>query len=148
MQFDLFISYSRRDIKKVQALINLLKERIPGLSCWFDVTGIESASEFEDKIISAINNSKYVLFAVSENSMRSEWSKDEVSYARNIGKKVIPVLLKDAEIKDGWFLFKFGRIDCIDSTDDAQLEKLISDLSRWIEKASEPKKYVCPVCAA
>ena len=136
-KYDLFVSYSRADVKEVIHLVNLLKSRIPELVYWFDITGIESASEFEDKIISAINNSEYVLFAVSENSLKSDWSKDEVTYAKNIGKKVIPVLLKGASMQEDWFLFKFGRVDCIDSTDSMQLEKLISDLSRWVEKPVE-----------
>lgn len=138
-KYDLFVSYSRVDLKEVVRLVDQLASRIPGLNYWFDITGVESASEFEEKIISAINNSEFVLFAVSENSMKSDWSKDEVTYAKNIGKKVIPVLLKGTSMKEGWLLFKFGRVDCIDSTDQIQMEKLISDLSRWIEKPAELK---------
>ena len=57
MKYDVFISYSRRDFDEVSAIIAILKKNIPELSIWFDVTGIESGDEFEDKIISAINNS-------------------------------------------------------------------------------------------
>lgn len=134
MNHDLFISYSRKDFNEVRDLIALLQGQIPELQCWFDITDIEAASEFEDKIISAITESSYVLFALSDNSMNSNWTKDEVTYAKNIGKKVIPVLLKGATLKDGWFLFKFGRIDCIDSTNDLQMQKLVKDLSKWTEK--------------
>ena len=66
--------------------------------------------------------------------MCSEWTKDEVTYAKNIGKKVIPVLLKGASLKEGWFLFKFGRIDCIDSSNTIQFKKLVGDLSKWIKR--------------
>jgi len=132
MKYDLFISYSRTDFKEVSKLIAHLQSQISGLKCWFDITGIESASEFEDKIIAAINESSYVLFALSDNAMKSNWTKDEVTYAKNIGKTVIPVLLKGAKLNQGWFLFKFGRIDCIDSTSDLQMEKLICDLSKWL----------------
>ena len=55
-------------------------------------------------------------------------------YAKNTGKKVIPVLLKGAKLNSGWFLFKFGRIDCIDSTDSIQVNKLMDNLSNWIGK--------------
>lgn len=134
-KYDLFISYSRADFDEVSALISRLKEDIPGLTCWFDITGVESASEFEDKIISAIKESSYVLFALSDNSMQSEWTKDEVTYAKNIGKKVIPVLLKGTSLNEGWFLFKFGRIDCIDSGSDLQIRKLVGDLSQWLNKS-------------
>ena len=112
----------------------MLKERIPSLNCWFDITGIESGDEFEERIISAIDNSSYVLFALSENSINSSWTKDEIMYAKNTGKKIIPVLLKDYKLSDGWFLFKFGRIDCIDSTNQLQVEKLLRNLSDCNDK--------------
>lgn len=133
MKYDVFISYSRKDFDEVSVLIETIRAEIPDLSIWFDITGIESGDEFEEKIISAIDNSSYVLFALSENSIGSKWTKDEVMYARNTDKKVIPVLLKGAQMK-GWFLFKFGRVDCIDSTNDLQMEKLLQNLSDWTGK--------------
>ena len=133
MKYDLFISYSRKDFDEVSSILETIKTAIPNLSYWFDIDGIESGDEFEDKIISAIDNSSYVLFALSENSIQSQWTKDEVMYAKNTDKKVIPILLKGAQMK-GWFLFKFGRIDCIDSTNTLQIEKLLQNLSDWTGK--------------
>ena len=133
MKYDLFISYSRKDFNEVSSILETIKTAIPKLSYWFDIDGIESGDEFEDKIISAIDNSSYVLFALSENSIQSQWTKDEVMYAKNTDKKVIPVLLKGAQMK-GWFLFKFGRIDCIDSTNTLQIQKLLQNLSDWTGK--------------
>ncbi len=130
MKYDLFISYSRKDFDEVSSILEIIKTAIPNLSYWFDIDGIESGDEFEDKIISAIDNSSYVLFALSENSIQSQWTKDEVMYAKNTDKKVIPVLLKGAQMK-GWFLFKFGRVDCIDSTNELQMETLLQNLSGW-----------------
>lgn len=137
--FDIFISYSRKDFKEVTQLIQMLKKRIPSLIYWFDITGIESGDEFEEKIIKAIDNSSFVLFAVSDYSIASPWTRDEVMYAKNINKKVIPVLLHGAELKD-WFLFKFGRVDCIDSANPLQVEKLITNLSSWTNKPFVPKE--------
>ena len=132
-KYDVFISYSRKDFDEVSSILETIKTAIPNLSYWFDINGIESGDEFEDKIISAIDNSSYVLFALSENSIQSRWTKDEVMYAKNTEKKVIPILLKGAQMK-GWFLFKFGRIDCIDSTNTLQMEKLLQNLSDWTGK--------------
>ena len=134
MKYDVFISSSRKDFDEVKQLIASIKQCIPTLSYWFDLTGIESGDEFEDKIISAIDNSAYVIFALSDNSIESNWTKDEVTYAKNTDKKVIPILLKGAKLK-GWFLFKFGRIDCIDSTDHRQMDKFLENLSNWTGKA-------------
>lgn len=145
-KYDIFISYSRKDFDEVNRFVGMLKERIPSLTCWFDITGIESGDEFEEKIITAIDNSSYVLFALSDNSIQSQWTKDEVMYAKNTEKRVIPLLLKGAKLK-GWFLFKFGRIDCIDTTNSLQIEKLVKNLTDWTGKvvaANSPKTKTTP----
>ena len=143
MKHDLFISYSRRNFDEVNSFIELLKSRIPELNIWFDIDGIESGDEFEDKIISAIDNSTYILFALSDAALESQWTKDEVMYAKNTDKKVIPLLLKGATMK-GWFLFKFGRVDCIDITNELQVDKLVNNLSSWTgkQKCSDTIKTV------
>ncbi len=141
MKYDIFISYSRADFDEVNGLVEMLKRQIPSLSVWFDITGIESGDEFDEKIISAIDQSSYVIFALSDNSINSKWAKDEVMYAKNTDKKVVPVLLRGAQLK-GWFLFNFGRVDCIDSTIPLQVDKLIRNLSTWTNKpaSNEPQE--------
>jgi hypothetical protein len=68
---------------------------------------------------------------LSDNSLDSEWTKKEVMYAKNTGKRIVPVLLKGAQLKS-WFLFKFSTTDCIDSTNRIHMEKLCRNLSDWI----------------
>ena len=144
MEYDIFISYSRKDFNEVKALYEMLKSRISNINIWFDLTGIESGDEFDEKIIAAIDNSKMLLFALSDNSNQSKWAKDEVMYEKNTEKRIIPVLMKGACLK-GWFLFKFGRIDCIDLQDEKQVNKMLHNFSEWFDKklvnepASSPK---------
>ena len=87
MKYDLFISYSRKDFDEVSALLETIRKEVPGLSVWFDINGIESGDDFEDKIISAIDDSSYLMFALSDNSLESEWTKAEVMYAKNTGRR-------------------------------------------------------------
>lgn len=129
-KYNIFISYARKDFDEVNALFEKLKAEVKGIKIWFDINGVESGDEFEEKIISAIDNSEVVLFALSDNSINSKYAKDEVVYAKNTNKRVIPVLLKGAQLK-GWFLFKFGRIDCITISDNLQWNKLIENLCQW-----------------
>ena len=88
MEYDIFISYSRKDFNEVKALYEMLKSRISNINIWVDLTGIESGDEFDEKIITAIDNSKMVIFALSDNSMQSKWAKDEVMYAKNTNKRI------------------------------------------------------------
>ena len=137
-KYDVFISYSRKDLDEVSTFVEMLKTRIPTLEVWMDLEGITAADEFDEKIISAIDASSHVIFAVSRNSNSigegsSKWTKKELVYAKNTGKKVIPVLLSGAELNN-WFLFEFGRVDCIDSTSKHQLEKLLKNIAKWTNK--------------
>ena len=144
-KYDVFISYSRKDLDEVSTFVEMLKTRIPTLEVWMDLEGITAADEFDEKIISAIDASSYVIFAVSPNSNSigegsSKWTKKELVYAKNTGKKVIPVLLNGAELNN-WFLFEFGRVDCIDSTSTHQIEKLLKNIAKWSNKnLVKPKK--------
>lgn len=128
--YDIFISYSRKDTERVTRLISDLKVRLPQLNYWLDVDGIESGDQFEDKIVSAIDRSKFVLFVASDSSMESKWTSDEVRYAQNTDKKVIPVIINGTALK-GWFLFRFGRIDCINADAPDQFDKLVRNLASW-----------------
>jgi hypothetical protein len=130
-KFDIFISYSRQDFDEVNTMVSRIKEAIPWINIWFDVTGIESGDEFQKKIVSAIDDSSIVFFALSENSInKSTWTKKEIMYAKNNSKRIIPALLKGSTLK-GWFLFEFGTVDSIDIYNDLQWNKLIKNLSEW-----------------
>ena len=132
-KYDIFISYSRRDLKVVREFVEGLCAQMPDLVCFFDVAGIEYGEESDEKIIDAIDNSSYVLYFLSPNSMKSKWTKEEVMYAKNCKKKVIPILLSGAQL-EGWFLFHFGRINYSDISNVEQVKKLINDLSTWTNK--------------
>ncbi len=129
-KYHAFISYSRRDSDEVNSLIQTIKAEVTEFKYWFDLDGIESGDEFVRKIVSAIDGSELILFMLSDNSINSKWAEQEVMYARNSGKRIIPVLLKGAKLK-GWFLFTFGNIDSIDTGDARQMSKLISNLHQW-----------------
>ena len=131
-----FVSYSRADTKEVLPLVDRL-EKETGVHFWIDREGIESAAQFEEVIISAIDRAEVVLFMLSDNSQHSQWTKDEITYAKNTGKRVVPVVLHGGELK-GWFLFKFGRINYIDAMQDDQLQRLSADIREWLHvKVSE-----------
>lgn len=98
--------------------------------CWIDLKGIESGDEFEDVIMRAIDDCKIVLFMLSENSLKSPWTKREVYYAEGEGKRIVPILI-DGERLRGWFKFHFGNVDYIDIQSEEQKTKLVENLKSW-----------------
>ena len=142
MAAEIFISYSRKDISKAKIIKEEI-EKITSLSCWMDLDGIESGSQFEDVIISAIDNARIVVFLLSDNSMQSKWTKDEVRYAYETRKKIIPVNIDNCT-PSGWFLFKFSGYDVINYSDSYQKQKFFDDISEWIGGNSKPKQSIEP----
>ena len=143
MAYDIFISYSRKDLSLIEPLVKDIEKRA-NVKCWIDWNGIESGSQFEDVIIKAIDSVKVVLFFLSENSMNSDYAKLEVNYAYNTSKKVVPIVLDGGSLR-GWFLFKFGAVDFIDVKQQRQYDKLINDLTSWCgTEAPTPKPIPKP----
>lgn len=126
----LFVSYSRNDKAKVLELLKLI-ERETGESCWVDLTGIESGSQFEETIMKAIDEADVVLFMMSDSAIASSWTKREVYYAESENKRIVPISV-DGKGMRGWVKFHFGHIDCIDSSSSDQVAKLIGDLKSWL----------------
>ena len=98
MEKEIFISYSRYDKTKVLPLVERINNEL-GIQCWIDLKGIESGEEFEDVIMQAIEESKIVLFMLSDNSLNSQWTKREVYYAEGEGKKIVPILVDGDKLR-------------------------------------------------
>lgn len=130
MDSEIFISYCRKDLEKVKKIKKEIENIIPSVKCWMDLDGIESGTQFEDVIIKAIDQASIVVFMLSDNSMNSKWTKDEIRYAYNTKKKIIPVNIDNCT-PSGWFLFKLSAYDVININNSLQRKKLFEDLVEW-----------------
>lgn len=130
MKKEIFISYSREDKDVVFPFVKRVEKEL-GSICWIDYEGIESGAQFEDVIVDAIEESKVMLFMLSDNSIESKWTKREVLYAEGDGKRIVPVVVDGKGLRK-WFRFHFGNIDYIDIHIEEQCDKLLNDLAAWI----------------
>lgn len=138
-KYDIFVSYSRADIDIVRKLVDDIHVKT-NVHCWVDWNGIESGDQFVDVIINAIDKVDTVLFILSDNSMASEFARREIDYARNTGKKIVPVVVDGGKLR-GWFLFFFGSVDYIDIKVPMQYDKLLRNIGDWYGadvKSQEP----------
>ncbi len=99
MQYDVFISYARKDYEDLQT-----KEIIPGnivsrikqllddnkLTYWFDEAGIYSGDQFAGVIADAIEQSTVFLYISTTASNDSKWTINEIATAKHMDKKIIP----------------------------------------------------------
>ncbi|MBR3940693.1 MAG: TIR domain-containing protein [Bacteroidaceae bacterium] len=138
-KYNIFVSYSRADIDIVRKLVDDIHTK-SNARCWVDWDGIESGDQFVDVIINAIDKVNTVLFILSDNSMSSEFARMEIDYARNTGKKIVPVVVDGGKLR-GWFLFFFGSVDYIDIKVPMQYDKLLRNIGDWYGanvKSQEP----------
>ena len=94
-----FISYAEKDQKFAQKLHDDLEDK--GIRCWIASEEIRIGEEFRSVIEEAIHRCKKVLLILSEDSIKSEWVKDEVEAAlekeRADGRAVLlPIRIDEA----------------------------------------------------
>ena len=126
----IFISYSRKDKDLVLSIVDHIQKAV-GVKCWIDEKGIESGEQFKDVIMAAIDKCEIVIFMMSENSLKSSFTKKEVNYADHMKKRIVPVILDGDELR-GWFVFDFAGADYIIASNPEHVAKLIRNLKSWL----------------
>ena len=139
MDKEVFISYSRKDFEKVRTIKNELDTAL-GIDCWFDLDGIESGDQFEQKIIAAINSHQVFLFMLSSNSMQSEWALDELDFAKRKNKRIVLIYIESCTMTDQ-FYFRYHKYDTIEWNNALQHDKLIRDLRLWLNDDDAEEQY-------
>ncbi len=92
---DIFISYSRKDKAFVQRLFTLLEQQ--GQDAWVDWDDIEYAEDWWHKIQRGIAEADNFVFIMSPHSVRSKICFDEIQYAVETNKRIIPVVIANVE---------------------------------------------------
>jgi hypothetical protein len=105
----IFFSYSRVDSPFALTLAKDLREA--GADIWIDQLDIPAGSHWDAAVEKALNSSAYVLVILTNSSTQSTNVMDEVSFALESGKKIIPVLLEDCLAP-----FRLRRLQRIDFT--------------------------------
>ncbi len=132
----IFFSYSRVDSAFVLKLANDLRNA--GANIWLDQLDIPPGAHWDNEIEAALNSSTCVLAIISPRSMESNNAMDEISYALEQNKKVIPVLLTNTETS-----FRLRRLQRIDFT--GEYEKGIEQLLKAVQVSNDTTdKTVAP----
>lgn len=108
-----FISYARDDASVATRLKADLEGR--GIRAWRDLDDIPAGASWDDTIAKAIAECSHFLLLVTPTSVQSSNVSDEVSYARERRKAILPLIIKDAPLP-----FRIHRAQAIDFTKDYQ----------------------------
>lgn len=129
-----FFSYSRQDSEFALRLGKDL--RAAGMNIWLDQLDIAPGERWDAAIETALSRCSNILVILSPGSVESTNVMDEVSYALEEQKRVIPILLRDCEIP-----FRLRRLQHTDfRTDyDPALGKLLQHLRALPPEAETDK---------
>ncbi len=120
----IFFSYSRFDSPFALKLAKDLRES--GAEIWVDQLDIQAGSHWDAAVEKALDNAACVLVILSPTSIVSPNVMDEVSFALETGKRIIPVLFVDCLTP-----FRLRRLQRVDFTGEytSGLNQLIQSLS-------------------
>ncbi|WP_372754009.1 TIR domain-containing protein [Mariniflexile sp.] len=107
----IFFSYSRDDSEFVLDLAKNLRQA--GAKIWLDQLDIKPGARWDSSIEKALAKSKTLLVVLSEASVISHNVMDEVSYALEENKAVVPILMEKCEIP-----FRLRRLQYADFSGD------------------------------
>src|SRR5450755_1774448 len=106
-----FISYSRNDSAFALRLAGDLKAA--GASVWLDQLDIRRGDRWDQAVEDALNHCTRMLVILSPASVNSTNVMDEVSFALEEGKAVIPILFQECKVP-----FRLRRIQYVDFRQD------------------------------
>lgn len=95
MTKDIFISYSRRDQEFVTRLASDLNAHVAFV--WFDRSTIQPGQKWHDEIMEGIHECKAFILVLSPDAMESQYVREEVNKALELGKTIFPILYRPAK---------------------------------------------------
>jgi hypothetical protein len=133
-----FISYSRVNKQFAIRLASELKSA--GFCIWLDMFDIPTGARWDEAVEKALSSSQIFLFIMTPDSVTSENAKDEVGYAIDHGKHILPVLLEPCQIP-----LRVHRLQYVDFTQMSfeegieSAKRLLSSLVRDLEDPATEK---------
>ena len=122
-----FISYSRANSDFAVRLAKDLKAS--GHEVWLDQLDIPTGSRWDDELEKALRTCTTFLIILSPASIKSQNVKDEIGYAIDTGKHILPLMIKQCEVP-----FRLRRFQYVDFTK--------GDLDEYKERLRETKSLL------
>ncbi|MBT9315890.1 TIR domain-containing protein [Leptothoe spongobia] len=93
---DVFLSYSEKD----RALMDRLRQalRREGLTTWINRTDIKVGVDFGAAINKGIEEASRMVYLISPDSLASKYCQQELDYARQLNKQIIPLLMRQVDL--------------------------------------------------
>ena len=122
-----FVSYSRDDDNFVSKLTNDLRSW--SISVWRDIDSIPAGASWDSEIEKAISRCSHVLLVATRAANSSPNVIDEIGYALNKKKVVVPVMVEDCELP-----MRVHRAQWVDFRESQNYEAAVRELVRHLQR--------------
>ncbi|HLM56325.1 MAG TPA: toll/interleukin-1 receptor domain-containing protein [Pyrinomonadaceae bacterium] len=99
-EYDVFVSYSHKDVPFVRRLVNALEAR--GIKAWYDSEVLRVGESFMRQIGDALEQSRYFLLVISPDYLAGQWTSFELGVALGAastrGERIIPILVRKSDL--------------------------------------------------
>jgi hypothetical protein len=127
MSTQVFISYSHSDTDFAGKLTKGLEQA--GYEVWFDHTDIQTGTRWDDEIVKGLASCEVFIVLLSNKSTASQNVKDEIGYALDHNKQILPILLETCEVP-----FRLSRVQYVDFTTlkfNEVIQKVLAELKTY-----------------
>jgi len=133
---DVFISYSSKDQKTADAVVNYLESA--KVRCWIAYRDAQAGALYAASIIKAIRTSAVFLLVFSENSNNSKHVLKEIDAACKYEKIIIPFRIDACQLDDAveYYLSATHWLDAISAPMDNHLKNLVNIVNKYLEKTT------------
>jgi hypothetical protein len=135
-----FISYSRTNKEFAIKLTKGL--RSAGYPVWFDLMDIPTGSRWDDEVEKALRECSIFMIILTPASIASNNVKDEIGYAIDHGKRILPVLLENCDVP--LRLRRFQYVDFTSKSFEEGFESARELLGDIVDEASVPLQAKSP----
>ncbi|NEP01705.1 MAG: TIR domain-containing protein [Symploca sp. SIO2E9] len=132
-----FLSYADEDRAFMHKVaITLMRE---GMTVWTNRTDIKSGAEYGEVIDRGIEQADNMVFLISSASLKSVYCQKEVSYAKSLNKRIIPLLIEEIDPEQIWS--EIRTIQFIECPKDQEESKYQADIAKLIGILREDSAY-------
>lgn len=138
--YDVFVSYSSQD--KVIADAVVAAHEQAGIRCWYAPRDIAPAADWADSITKAIQDCSLMVLVFSETANRSQRVLDEINFAIDQGKPILPFRIEPYNPTGALSLHLSSRhwLDAYEPCWDVFLDQLVESVSSNLSTESKKPK--------
>jgi len=131
---EVFISYSSKDQKIADAVVNILEGK--KIKCWIAYRDAGAGNEYAVSIVKAIKNSKVCVLLLSHESNNSKHVLNEINSCVNHGISIIPFKIADVMVHEAieYYLGRTHWLDAITAPLEAHINRLADRINTFIAK--------------